>query len=662
MALQDAAAEKVILNGETIIDVTETTATEEAVFSGRTFLGANGKAVTGTLKLPLQIVDDNGYLSLNKDKNTIYARYQSGTDVDSINPVLFNRAPKINEVFYALIRTNDDIYLPCYCQCTGVISGNNYWTFKIIHLVAPDLTVQLSNKDLNNYTNIGQFYFGAGGNACTNTPEGIDAFGMFVVRTAYGYYCQILISGNTLEQKIYTRTQRNVEGNLSWTEWICQTGALILEYAVEFGVSYNEINKSDYGNSIPYTSFSRYPILGDTFVLIGISLDKVVFMCKAIVTIPKNSSNNTAFKIENGSCTILYDPSGFDNRIKDLENNKTNYATKAEAQDYATIVENNAKAYADSLAGNYDEKGSAAQALIDAKAYTNEVKEALLGTEELNGTYDTLKEIGAWIENSGVDATELSGAIAKEAKVREDADADLMSEIADVIASQTEWTNNQLQSLYDDVLGTSGADATAKANTAETNAKVYTDQKLGDYYNKAEIDAIFEPASEGAVIRDENGDVIVPETPSSANAAISQTYLSSQLSSINSAISSIQNVNAAQTAQIGKMSSSYTLSGFYSWFQVARNCGGAEIIPASPSTSPYDFVFLPTANTFIYYKGMIRIFYDPRDTLYFVLGNKCDQTGAIIEEDSRIVIQSTDIENINGGEMGFAVTRAFYYQ
>lgn len=100
------------------------------------------------------------------------------------------------------------------------------------------------------------------------------------------------------------------------------------------------------------------------------------------------------------------------------------------AKGYADGVLVDAKAYADGLAGNYDGKGSAAQALVDAKAYTDEVKEALLGTEELVGTYDTLKEIGAWIANSGVDATELSGAIAAEAKAREEADTALAGRLA----------------------------------------------------------------------------------------------------------------------------------------------------------------------------------------------------------------------------------------
>lgn len=97
-----------------------------------------------------------------------------------------------------------------------------------------------------------------------------------------------------------------------------------------------------------------------------------------------------------------------------------------------------AKAYTDTLANGAVAANTAAVAantaaiaaindvedgiLAIAKAYTDEVKDALLGTEELVGTYDTLKEIGAWIANSGVDATELSGAIAAEAKAREDAD------------------------------------------------------------------------------------------------------------------------------------------------------------------------------------------------------------------------------------------------
>jgi hypothetical protein len=62
-----------------------------------------------------------------------------------------------------------------------------------------------------------------------------------------------------------------------------------------------------------------------------------------------------------------------------------------------------------------------ADALSAAKAYADDLKDAILG-EGIKDTFDTLKEIQDWIEGDGVNATELTGAIAAEAKTREDAD------------------------------------------------------------------------------------------------------------------------------------------------------------------------------------------------------------------------------------------------
>lgn len=95
----------------------------------------------------------------------------------------------------------------------------------------------------------------------------------------------------------------------------------------------------------------------------------------------------------------------------------------------ASAAEAAAKAYADSLAGNYDAAGSAAAAETAAKAYADGIKSDLLGEGAISETYDTLKEIADWIETSGVDATDLSSAIAAETKAREDADAALDTRI-----------------------------------------------------------------------------------------------------------------------------------------------------------------------------------------------------------------------------------------
>lgn len=88
------------------------------------------------------------------------------------------------------------------------------------------------------------------------------------------------------------------------------------------------------------------------------------------------------------------------------------------AADYAT------KAYADQ---------AEADALSAAKKYTDDMKDALLG-EGIKDTFDTLVEIQNWIEGDGVNATELSEAIAAETKAREEADTAIDGRLDDLEA------------------------------------------------------------------------------------------------------------------------------------------------------------------------------------------------------------------------------------
>ena len=83
------------------------------------------------------------------------------------------------------------------------------------------------------------------------------------------------------------------------------------------------------------------------------------------------------------------------------------------AADYAT------KAYVDTAEED---------AVKAAKAYTDEVKKAILtgdSTTELKEAYDTLVEIQEWIEGDGINVTELTEAIAAEAKIRGEADVEI---------------------------------------------------------------------------------------------------------------------------------------------------------------------------------------------------------------------------------------------
>ena len=144
------------------------------------------------------------------------------------------------------------------------------------------------------------------------------------------------------------------------------------------------------------------------------------------------------------------DITNLDNTIKAYD-----YATKAEAQGYVNAYKttndqalaNEVKAREDADIAINNKIGTVAEgktvvemisnaqtaaatdattkantAETNAKAYTDEVKDQILG-EGIKDTFDTLVEIQTWIEGNGVDATELSSAIAAEAKLRADADA-----------------------------------------------------------------------------------------------------------------------------------------------------------------------------------------------------------------------------------------------
>lgn len=112
-------------------------------------------------------------------------------------------------------------------------------------------------------------------------------------------------------------------------------------------------------------------------------------------------------------------------------------AAKSHAETKATAAENAAKGYTDTR------EAAITKAYGDAIAEAK--KEILTGdsTTELKEAYDTLVEIQAWIEGAGVNATELTEAIAAEAKAREEADEALQGNINTVSGNLQKIVNGE---------------------------------------------------------------------------------------------------------------------------------------------------------------------------------------------------------------------------
>ena len=76
----------------------------------------------------------------------------------------------------------------------------------------------LTNQNLNDYHTEAQcgWYYAGGSNTVKNKPSNVDAFGMWLLRTANGYYTQELYGSNNSLNRCYMRTY--TAG--SWTAWV----------------------------------------------------------------------------------------------------------------------------------------------------------------------------------------------------------------------------------------------------------------------------------------------------------------------------------------------------------------------------------------------------------------------------------------------------------
>ena len=181
------------------------------------------------------------------------------------------------------------------------------------------------------------------------------------------------------------------------------------------------------------------------------------------------------------------------------------YATKSEAQGYADAKDeaiaaakksgDDAQAGVDTLVGSV-EGDDAKSARTIAQEEAEAMKDAILG-EGIKGTFDTLKEVQDWIEGDGVNATELTSAIAGEAAIREQADADLGERI-DAIDNHSHANKTVLDGIT--------AEKVSAWDAAEQNAKDYADDKVEELDNS--LAAIAKTGNVADLIQN-SGDVIV---------------------------------------------------------------------------------------------------------------------------------------------------------
>ena len=93
------------------------------------------------------------------------------------------------------------------------INGVSFDGSANITITANPTTTTLISEDLDDVKTPG-LYNANSGNTTTNKPSGIDAYGLFVYKTAGGYATQELTSGNINSLKKYIRQYTN-----SWSDW-----------------------------------------------------------------------------------------------------------------------------------------------------------------------------------------------------------------------------------------------------------------------------------------------------------------------------------------------------------------------------------------------------------------------------------------------------------
>lgn len=122
---------------------------------------------------------------------------------------------------------------------------------------------------LANKTTPGYLYHAGGGNSVADKPSGVDAFGVFTMQTAFGWYGQILMSSNT-STGLYWRTATTLSGG--WKKILDSSNYTAYinpaNFVTALGTSGNYLTWTKNGVvnnlTVPYSSYSGYLQSHDT--------------------------------------------------------------------------------------------------------------------------------------------------------------------------------------------------------------------------------------------------------------------------------------------------------------------------------------------------------------------------------------------------------------
>lgn len=175
----------------------------------------NGYITTDTgVNIPLAgtAIFQWGASDTNKTQLFITPMNNSGVSNPAVNEMLFytSNGSKYNSG-WSRVLTNRNYTIYTVTKTGGGASGT--WGISITgnaatanRIISHSISDTLANK-----TTPGYLYHAEGSNSVKDKPSGVDAFGVFTMQTAFGWYGQLLMSSNT-STGLYWRTATSLNG------------------------------------------------------------------------------------------------------------------------------------------------------------------------------------------------------------------------------------------------------------------------------------------------------------------------------------------------------------------------------------------------------------------------------------------------------------------